>query len=58
MKDRCKQRCLILMSIIFIIGVLWLLNETKVISLNLPWAPIILIISTAGLIGYIYTKDK
>ncbi|MBR9678079.1 MAG: hypothetical protein GOU97_02190 [Nanoarchaeota archaeon] len=35
---------------LLLIGVLWLLSDLKVIALNLPWWPILLIVVAMGLL--------
>jgi len=42
--------------VILIWALVWLLNELKVISLNLPWIPVIIIIIAIGMIVNRYTK--
>ena len=36
--------------ILLVLGLVWLLNDTKVIAINLPWIPIILIVIAIGMI--------
>ena len=36
--------------ILLVIGLVWLLNESNIISVNLPWIPVILIIVAIGMI--------
>ena len=37
--------------ILLVVGILWLLTELKVISVNIPWIPIALIIAAIGMIA-------
>jgi len=36
--------------ILLVIGIVWLLNETKIIAINLPWIPLVLIVIAIGMI--------
>jgi len=47
---RRKTRFPTFAVILLIVGLLWLLNELKVITINIPWIPIILIIIAIGMI--------
>jgi hypothetical protein len=35
--------------VLLVIGIVWLLNELKVFSINIPWVPIVLIIIAIGM---------
>lgn len=35
---------------LLVVGIIWLLNDLKLISINIPWIPIILIIVAVGMI--------
>jgi len=35
-------------AIILVVGVIWLLNDLKIFSFEIPWFPVILIIIAAG----------
>lgn len=41
--------------ILLIIGVVWLLNELKILTVNVPWWPLILIVIA---IGMMYNRFK
>ena len=43
-------------TILIVIGVLWLLNELKILPFELPWLPIVIIIIGLGM--YINSSDK
>lgn len=36
--------------VLLVIGIVWLLNELKVFSIDIPWVPIVLIIIAVGMI--------
>lgn len=36
--------------ILLVIGLIWLLNDTNVITINIPWIPVILILIAIGMI--------
>jgi len=42
--------------ILLVIGFIWLLTELKVITISIPWIPIVLIIIATGLIINRYVK--
>jgi len=42
--------------ILLIVGLVWLLNEMKIITVNVPWIPLILVIIAAGMIINRYQK--
>ena len=44
--------------ILLAVGVLWLLSELKVLTIDIPWWPAILIILAIGWIVNFYTKNK
>ncbi|MFH1248905.1 MAG: hypothetical protein V1660_02030 [archaeon] len=37
--------------VLLAIGIIWLLNDLKIIAINIPWIPAILIIVAIGLIA-------
>ncbi len=39
-----------LATLLLVIGVIWLLQELELITINIPWIPIVLIIIAFGLI--------
>lgn len=36
-------------AILFVVGVIWLLNDLNVFSVEIPWVPIVLIIVALGI---------
>jgi hypothetical protein len=36
--------------ILLVVGLIWLLNELEVISINIPWIPAVLVIVAIGMI--------
>ncbi len=43
--------------IILVTGILWLINELKILTINIPWFPVVLIIvGVAGLIEFYKRK--
>jgi hypothetical protein len=42
--------------ILLVIGLIWLFNELKVIAINIPWIPLILVIVAIGMIMNRYQK--
>jgi hypothetical protein len=45
-----KRRFPMLAMLLLIFAVVWLLNDLKVIALDIPWIPVILIIIAIGMI--------
>ena len=43
-------------TIILVVGILWLLTDLKVLTADIPWLPIILIIVAIGWIVNTYRK--
>jgi hypothetical protein len=43
--------------IVLILALLWLLSETGILALNIPWIPLILVIVALGWIIDHYTKN-
>lgn len=35
---------------LLVVGIIWLLNDLKLISIDIPWIPVVLIIIAAGMI--------
>ncbi|MEM3112947.1 MAG: hypothetical protein QXI33_00810 [Candidatus Pacearchaeota archaeon] len=42
--------------ILLVVGIIWLLQELTIITINIPWIPIVLIIIALGLIINRYTE--
>ena len=42
--------------ILLVVGLVWLLNDLKVLAINLPWVPIVLVIIAVGMIVNRYKK--
>ncbi len=42
--------------VLLCIGIIWLLNELKVFSIDIPWVPIVLIVIAVGMIINRYRK--
>lgn len=36
--------------ILLVVGLIWLLNELKLITINIPWIPVVLVIVAIGMI--------
>lgn len=47
-----------LATIILVIGILWLLNELNVLTIDIPWWPVILIVVAIGWIVNFYSRKK
>jgi len=45
-----KRRFPTLPIALLVVGVVWLLNDLELISINIPWIPIVLIITAFGMI--------
>jgi len=45
-----KPKFPVLAVLLLVLGLVWLLNELQVISLNLPWIPVVLIVIAIGMI--------
>lgn len=48
-KDKCCCRFPLCAFLLLVVGVLWLLSDLNVISVQIPWVPVILIIFSLGL---------
>ena len=42
--------------LLLIFAIVWLLNDLRIISLNIPWIPVILIVIAIGMIANRYRK--
>ena len=42
--------------ILLVLGIVWLLNDMSIISINIPWIPLVLIIIAVGIIMNRYQK--
>lgn len=42
--------------IILVVGIIWLLNDLEVLSISIPWLPVVLIIIAIGLIANNYCR--
>jgi len=51
-----KTKFPMLAVILLVVGLLWLLNELKVLVINVPWVPLILVIAAIGMIVNRYSK--
>jgi len=49
-KERCCRKFPMLATILLVVGVIWLLTELKVISIPIPWIPVVLIVIALGMI--------
>jgi len=49
-----KSKFPILATILLVFGLIWILNDLNVISITLPWIPIILVIVAIGMIANRY----
>jgi hypothetical protein len=45
-----KQKFPVLAVLILILGLSWLLQETGVVNLDLPWLPVIVVVAAIGMI--------
>jgi len=45
-------------ALLLIIGVLWLLSELKMITIDIPWWPVIVVVVAIGLIVNHFYKKK
>jgi hypothetical protein len=45
-------------SILLTLGILWLLNDTNILPINIPWIPVVLIIVAIGMIVNRYSDNK
>ena len=36
--------------ILLVVGIIWLFNELKIITINIPWIPVVLIIVAIGMV--------
>lgn len=37
-------------TILLVLGIVWLLNEINILTINIPWIPVVLIIIALGMI--------
>jgi hypothetical protein len=44
--------------ILLVVGIVWLLNELKYITIDIPWIPVVLIIVAIGMIVNHFSKSK
>ncbi|MFH1316044.1 MAG: hypothetical protein ABII01_00840 [Candidatus Woesearchaeota archaeon] len=52
-KDMCcfgKSKFPTFAIILLVIGILWILSETKVLTVNIPWVPVVLVVIALGMI--------
>lgn len=49
-KKMCERKFPTFGVLLFIAGVMWLLEELKVIVIDIPWLPIVLIVVALGMI--------
>lgn len=52
-----KRKFPMLAVILLVVGIMWLLTELKVITIPIPWIPIVLIIIALGLIINRYVRE-
>lgn len=45
-----KRKFPMLATILLIVGIIWLLTELKVITIPIPWIPVVLIVIALGMI--------
>ncbi len=43
--------------ILLVVGIIWLLNDLKIIAVNIPWIPMVLIIVAVGMIYNRISKE-
>ena len=55
--NRHRRKFPTLAVILLVIGVIWLLTELNVITIPIPWIPIVLIIIALGLIINRYIRE-
>jgi len=48
MKECCSGKFPTFAVVILAIGVIWLLNDLNVFSINIPWLPVVLIVLAIG----------
>ncbi len=53
-----KKRFPTFAVILLVIGIVWLLNDLNVFSINLPWIPAILVIIAIGMIVNRYSEKQ
>ena len=55
--NRRKGKFPMLATILLIVGIIWLLTELKVITIPIPWIPVVLIVIALGMIINRYVKE-
>jgi len=48
--QEAKRKFPTLATILLVIGLVWFLNDTGILSITIPWIPLILIVVALGLI--------
>lgn len=56
MKEWHKGKFPTVAVILLAVGILWLLNDMQVLTINIPWWPVILIIIAVGWIVNFYSR--
>lgn len=44
---------------LLVVGIIWLLNDLEIISIDIPWIPVVLIVISLGMISnrYLYCRN-
>jgi len=45
-----KKKFPILAAILLVIGIVWFLNDLRVLTINVPWVPLVILIIALGMI--------
>ena len=53
---RKKRKFPVLATILLIFAIIWILNDMKIIAINIPWIPVMLAVIAIGMIFNRYNK--
>jgi len=52
----CSGRFPTFATTLLVVGIIWLLNELKIIAVEIPWAPVVLILIATGILVNRYNR--
>jgi hypothetical protein len=58
MNKSAKTKFPTLATILLVIGLLWILSDTMILTINIPWIPLIIVIIAIGMIVNRYGENK
>jgi len=51
-----RKKFPVLWTLLLLFGIVWLVNEMGIVSIDLPWFPVVLIVVAVGMIANRYQK--